>query len=355
MIVIDGSYGEGGGQILRMTLALSAATGRPVKIINIRAKRDPPGLKAQHMTAVKAVAALVGAEVEGLKKGSTTLTFIPRKIRSGRFFFDVGTAGSISLVLQALLPVLALVERDTQVTIRGGTAVSWSPPIKYLEKVFIPHLSKMGFTPQIKVLKHGFYPRGGGLVSVMVKPVSKLGSINALERGEIVLINGISESAKLPGHVPKRQAKAAESYLRLNGYDHLPISINIRWRGPDLDQSLGPGSYIVLWAISDKGAIIGSDALGAKGKPAEKVGEEAALKLIEELKSNAPIDQHMGDHLIIWMALAHGISKIKVSKLTMHTYTCMYVIREMLESEVHVENGEIGDPAIITVKGKGVI
>ncbi|MGB9729329.1 MAG: RNA 3'-terminal phosphate cyclase [Thermoprotei archaeon] len=351
MILIDGSFGEGGGQILRVAVGLAALAKKPIEIINIRMKRDPPGLRPQHLTAVKAVASLVNARVEGLEVGSTKIKFIPGDISSGNFTFDVGTAGSVSLVLQALLPVLAFTKAPINVTLKGGTAVPWSPPITYIEKVLLPLLSRMGLKAEIRIIRHGFYPKGGGIVNITVYPVSQLKPIELIEQGNIKQIKGISLSARLPSHIAERQARSAEKILR-EYLGNINININIIHSGPEVDNVLSPGTFIVLLAETDKNVIIGSDALGEKGKPAEKVGEEAALKLINEIKSNATVDVHMSDQLIPWMALANGTSKIKVSSFSLHAYTCIYITKQILGGEFKVQ-GELNKPSIIEVKGIG--
>ncbi|MEM3833084.1 MAG: RNA 3'-terminal phosphate cyclase [Thermoprotei archaeon] len=351
MILIDGSFGEGGGQILRVAVGLAALAKKPIEIINIRMKRDPPGLRPQHLTAVKAVASLVNAHVEGLEVGSTKIRFIPRGISSGNFIFDIGTAGSVSLVLQALLPVLAFTKTPVNVTLKGGTAVPWSPPITYIEKVLLPLLSRMGLKAEIKIIKHGFYPKGGGIVNITVYPVSQLKPIELTEQGNVQQIRGISLSARLPSHIAKRQAQSAEKILREHLGD-INININVIYSGPEVDNVLSPGTFIVLFAETDKDVIIGSDALGEKGKPAEKVGEEAALKLMNEIKNSATVDVHMGDQLIPWMALANGTSKIKVSNFSLHAYTCIYITKQILGGEFKVQ-GELNKPSIIEVKGIG--
>ncbi|NPA70216.1 MAG: RNA 3'-terminal phosphate cyclase [Crenarchaeota archaeon] len=351
IIEIDGSILEGGGQILRTSLALSALTGRPIRIYNIRAKRSNPGLQAQHLTGVRAVAELCNAKVEGAYKGSMELIFIPGKIRSGKFRFDIGTAGSISLVIQAILPVLVFAPDRVEVEITGGTDVRWSPPIDYVRYVMLPILSKLGVKAEVIVYRRGHYPRGGGHVKLIVEPVDHLNSIVDVERGEVKEIRGRSHCVKLPKHVSERQARAAEEYLRSRGYK-VPINIELEYYPPDRDPHLGPGSGIVLWAITDRDEILGGDALGEKGKPAEEVGREAAEKLVEDLSTNMAFDRHMGDMLIPYIALAEGYSKIGVAKLTLHTITNVHIVEKILNVKFKVQ-GEQDKPGVIEVNGIG--
>ena len=352
MIEIDGSYGEGGGQILRTTLALSTLLLKPVRIFNIRARRSNPGLQAQHLTGVKALAELCNAELQGAFKGSKELIFKPRERRCGKFRFDIGTAGSISLVIQAILPALIFAPCRTIVEITGGTDVAWSPPIDYVKNVLLPILSRMGVKASIEVRRRGHYPRGGGHVVLSVEPIEgKLRSMSEVEFGTLREVRGISHCVKLPKHVAERQARSAREYLKKKGID-VPIEIELETYPPEKDFHLGPGSGIVLWAVSDKGLILGSDALGEKGKPAEQVGEEAARELIEELSSGMAFDKHMGDMLIPYIALAEGYSRIGISKLTLHTLTNIHVVKKLVNTKFEV-NGEEGEKGVIEVQGIG--
>lgn len=351
MIIIDGSIGEGGGQILRYTLALAALLNKPVKIINIRAKRKNPGLQPQHLTCVKAVATLTNAEVEGAYKGSMELVFRPKKLEGGTFVFDVGTAGSVSLVLQSLLPVLPFLDKKSAIEIRGGTDVPMSPPIDYIRYVLLPLLRRLGYRIDVEVVRRGHYPRGGGIVRVIVEPTHGLEPIDIVERGDIKIIRGRSHCVKLPRHVAERQAKAARDYLLSKGVDK-PIEIDLEYYEPDKDYHLGPGSGIVLY-LETENSILGSDALGAKGKPAEEVGKEAAEKLYNEMLTGAAIDRHAGDMLVPLMILAKGVSRITVSELTLHTITAIEVIKILVGVEIHVKE-HTSRGSLIEIRGLGV-
>jgi len=352
IIEIDGSIGEGGGQVLRTAIALSALSMKPVKIYNIRAKRPNPGLRPQHMEGVRALATLTRAKVEGLKPGSTTLTFHPKTRASGKIKVNIGTAGSISLVLQAILPALAFSPEKTEIEITGGTDVKWSPPIDYIKHVFLPHLTRMGYHVEVHVLRRGHYPKGGGKVRVIAKPVRKINPIRAVELGEIVKIEGISHCVRLPRHVAERQANAARSFLEKAGFTN--VNIGVEWYKPEEDRHLGPGSGIVLWASSNRGAILGSDALGERGKRAENVGVEAARKLVSEISKRAPIDRHLGDMLPPYMAIASGLSEILVTELTLHAETNIAIIEKILGVKFQVEKHRNGR-AKIKVHGLGLI
>ena len=352
MLVIDGSIGEGGGQILRTALGLAAVLRKPIKVINIRAKRRNPGLQRQHLTGVKAIATLTNARIEGAYLGSTSLYFEPRGLRCGEFVFDVGTAGSVTLVLQTLLPVLPYLPCRSIIEIRGGTDVPWSPPVDYIRYVFIPLARLCGVEIELELIRRGHYPRGGGIIKLYIEPTHSLNSIELAERGALKTIKGRSHCVKLPKHVAERQARAAYEYL----YQRLkiPMDIEIEFYDPDKDPHLGPGSGIVLYAITEK-SILGADSLGAKGKPAEQVGQEAAIKLIEELESNAAVDRHAADMLVPLMVLAKGRSVVTASKLTLHTMTVIEIAKSIIpEAVMDVSTLELGKPVRIEVEGIGL-
>ncbi len=352
VVLIDGSIGEGGGQILRTAISLSIILKKPVKIINIRAKRKNPGLQAQHLTSVKALAKLSNARVEGAYKGSTELLFIPKSIEGGTYNFNIGTAGSITLVMQATIPVMAFANSRTCIRIVGGTDVSWSPPIDYMRFVYKEILHRIGMNLEIRLLKRGHYPRGGGIVEYCVEPLSNyIRSINVVERGKVLSIRGLSHAVKLPKHVAERQAKAAREYIVSSGY--VEPKIDIEWYEPSRDRHLGPGSGIVLWAICEN-SILGGDSLGAKGKPAEKVGYEAASKLVEDLKTGMAFDRHMSDMILPLLVLAKGKSIIGGSMLTLHAYTNSIIVSKIVGADVIHIDGELNKPFKAEIEGLGL-
>ncbi len=340
MITIDGSYGEGGGQILRTAIALSSLTGKPVEVVNIRAKRPNPGLQPQHLTGVKAAALLTNAEVVGAERGSTRLVYRPGVVKCGQYTIDVGTAGSVSLVIQTLAPLLIYAPCPTKVTIVGGTDVSWSPPVDYMRFVFVPVLRKFGVDMEITLLKRGHYPKGGGRVVVETRPVERLKAVEAPEFGRLARVGGISHCVNLPQHVAERQARAAREALGL------PAEIEIE-RG----EGLGPGSGVVLWAISDLDNVVGGDALGERGKPAEAVGREAAEELLAVLKSGASLDPHMADMAVLYMALADGVSRMSTPEVTSHLETNVHVVKKFLPTDIKLS--QHGGRWVMEVRGVG--
>ena len=348
MLEVPGDLLEGGGQIVRTTLALSALSGKPVTITKIRENRPNPGLQPQHFVAVNALAAICHAETEGVAVGSRQLRFTPHGRAVGRYGFDVGTAGSIPLILQALMPAAAFAPGPLEFELTGGTDVKWSPSIDYLRLIQLPLMQTMGYEATIHVRRRGHYPKGGGQVSAVTHPaVGGLKAVRWLERGELVGINGVSHCVKLPGHVAERQANAAKAKLAEAGFTS---NIATETYPPNQDPHVAPGSGIILQAKFTSGALLGSDSLGERGKPAEAVGEEAASMLIRELSTGAPVDRHMGDIIIPYLAVAGGESGVRVSEITSHTLTNIKVAEALTGVRFHVE-GELRHPATVSVQG----
>jgi RNA 3'-phosphate cyclase len=351
MIEIDGSHGEGGGQILRTSVSLSALTFKPVRITNIRAGRPKPGLKRQHMAGIELTSQLVDADVEGLEIGSTEIVFKPSSLISGDFTYDIGTAGSISLVLQAVLPPAILSTDPVRFFIKGGTDVKWSPPIDYLREVFVPIVLRMGAKVDIKQKRRGHYPRGGGQVEVQVSPISELSPVSLLDFGELRTITGISHCVRLPEHIADRQATSVENVLASRNLNF--DQIEREWYEKNNDPHLGAGSGIVLWAESTSGIRIGADTLGERGKRAEEVGKGAAMRLLQELATGKAIDSHLCDMLIPYLALAKGLSQIGITEITSHLITNIWVAERILGVNITLE-GNPGEPGIISIEGIGL-
>ena len=326
MLTIDGSIGEGGGQIIRTSAAMSAITQKPIKIINIRANRPNPGLGAQHFSAINAVAQLCNAEVNGLSIGSKEIEFKPNLIESKKFNIDVGTAGSVTLILQALMIPAMHAEGEIIINIRGGTDVRWSPPIDYLRFVMLPILRKFGYAGEIELLKRGFYPKGGGKINVKISGIKGLKRINLDERGSIKGIYGISHAHVnlKKAEVAKRQMKTARPLLfnSLSNLNQSPGFIKIEQEYSD---TLSYGSGITLWSEFEN-TIIGADSLGEIGKRAEIVGHEAAQNLIKEINSGGCLDKYMADQIVPYLALFGG--SVKVSGVTEHARTNIEIVNK---------------------------
>jgi RNA 3'-phosphate cyclase len=347
MIEVDGSLMEGGGQLLRMATTYSAILGRPVRIVNVRANRKQPGLKPQHLVTLKAVAELCAATTKGLELGSCEVEFHPGRLKGGSFNFDIGTAGSCSLLLQCAVPVAAYADETIKIRVKGGTAVRWSPPMPLVQHVVWAGLSKMGFIGEVRVLRDGYYPKGGGLVEAKIAPIRGFNPIHG-EKAEVKRIRGISTCGVLPRHVAERQAVAAINVLREEGFE---AEIDVATPGK-ASEPISPGSLICLWAEGD--ALIGDDGLGERGKTAEKVGAEAAHRIVTQIKTGAYVDQHTADNLILPCSLATGTSTFTISRLTMHTLTAVELAKRIIGASIMIEGSE-GKYGRITIEGRGVI
>jgi RNA 3'-terminal phosphate cyclase (ATP) len=269
----------------------------------------------------------------------------------GKFQFDVGTAGSIPLILQALMPCIAFAPSQVELKLTGGTDVKWSPSIDYVSLVMLPALRLMGYHTNLVLNQRGYYPKGGGMVTFSAAPVKKLRAITLIKRDQLNSIGGISHCVKLESHVAQRQSDAANRILTEKGYRE--IRVTLESHPTNSTSQLGPGSGITLVANHANGSTLGADSLGERGKTAEKVGEEAAKKLIEELESEAAFDRHMGDILVPYIAVADGHSEIAVSRITMHTLTNIHVVETLLNVKFQV-NGNIGECGTIAVNGSGL-
>ncbi|HMK46717.1 MAG TPA: RNA 3'-terminal phosphate cyclase [Methanocella sp.] len=323
MIEIDGSYGEGGGQILRSAVAVSAITGIGVKIVNIRKNRPRPGLSIQHIKSIELVKEMTGATTEGLTPGSTMISFFPSKIRSGKFFLDIGTAGSISLVLQSVTPIASFAPAKVIIEVIGGTDVRWSPTIDYFKHVTMPAMSMFGFKGDLKLLNRGFYPSGGGRIVIEIEPARFNGTVINEQPNEPVM--GVSASSRLPEHVARRQAEAAKRYLNSVGIEVKDIAIEVR-----NDRSIG--SSITLYS-----GFHGGSALGERGVPAEKIGTDAGISMANSLESGAAVDPYLCDQLITFMALSNGPSCVSTGSVTSHAVTNMWIMEKMTGRRFTIE------------------
>ena len=337
IIEIDGSYGEGGGQILRTALTFSAILKKPIRVHHIRAGRKNPGLQPQHLKAVEASARITEGWAEGLQVGSDTITFIPQHIVPGDYKFDIGTAGSVTLLLQALLLPLCLSQESSRLTLVGGTHVLWSPPFHFLNEILFPILTSMGISLEASIERWGWYPKGGGILRVEVRPIRELKPISLIERGPLKKIRGISATSHLPRHVGERQKdyalKKIEKELKMDA------EVQVLYDVP----ANGPGSFLFLIAES-QGAMAGFSSLGQRGKRAEEVAEEAVDSLKEYIKWDGCIDPHLSDQLIPFVALAKGNSVFTTTRMTEHLLTNLWVVQHFLDVRISKwgEKGERG-------------
>jgi RNA 3'-terminal phosphate cyclase (ATP) len=321
-IRIDGRYGEGGGQILRTSLALASLLRKPLEMHHIRGGRKKPGLRPQHLMAAKSMAAITGGKVKGDEPGSMHLSFEPAQINPGRYSFDVGTAGSTSLVLQTMLPALLFGKGASRVLIKGGTHVPWSPCFHYLRGVFAPAVERMGNVLNLDMERWGWYPKGGGKIRAGISPLSRLLSTERTQRGELKAIRVLSAVSNLPSSIGERQRDQVIRRFHRHGFKTPQVEI-------EKVPSQGAGTLVFLMCTFE-GGTAGFSSLGQKGKRAEKVADDSCSAFFQFLASDAAVDQHLADQLVLYMALAKGRSSIVTERITTHLKTNMWVVEQFL-------------------------
>jgi len=343
MIEIDGSFGGGGGQILRTSLSLSCLFGKPFRIFNIRKGRKKPGLMPQHLTGVHAMQMLSDAEVSGNSIGSLELVFKPRKINGGKFFFDIGTAGSISLVLQTMIPSLIFSKDKAKITLKGGTHVPYSPSFDYISNIFLPVLKRVGVDIKIKIESYGFYPKGGGKVIAEIYPAEDIKPLKITERGKVLKISGYSGVGNLPLSIAERQKNAMIKKIYPVMEDvTCPVGIEI------LDvPAFGQGTFVYIQSEAEN-STAGFTALGQRGKSAEIVGKEAAEEFIEYYSTNAAFDKHLADQIVLYLAMSEEESRFTTSCITQHLMTNLWVINLFHNFKYSVD-GEIGKTSTVKI------
>jgi RNA 3'-phosphate cyclase len=340
MLELDGSFGEGGGQILRTSLALSLLTGRAFHLRNVRAGRAKPGLQPQHLMSVRAAGTIGRAQMRGASLGSSDLVFEPGEVRAGTYRFDIGTAGAIGLVLHTLyLPLALRGQTPSELTLIGGTHVSTSPCFHFLDTTWRRYLERCGLRLSLRMNRPGFYPRGGGVVEAFIQPCSELRGIRLGARGT-VKASGFSAVAGLDESIARRQARRAR--FRLEKYG---LKADIReetWEG-------GPSTVLAVELDTAPVPTL-FFALGARGKPAERVADEAVDQVIAYLDAgDALVDAHSADQIVLPLALADGPSEYRIAEVTLHLTTNIGVIRRFLERDIVCEGAE-GEPGVVRIR-----
>jgi len=335
MLELDGSIGY--GQVLRTAIALSALTLQPIRIFNIRINRPNPGLRPQHLTGVLEAAKLCHADVKNAKIGSTEITFVPKRLEiPDRTIIDIKTAGSITLLLQTILPIIIFSNKKVFLTVFGGTDVSGSPTINYYKKVFAYYLERFGVKINISIERYGFYPKGGGKVNVEVIGVKNLNSVKFVERGKLKEISAFSIASK-----ELQKAKVAER--QIYGLEEILGEVNGSYQYVD---SLSMGTSLLAVAEYEN-CVLGKDGLGERGKRAEDVGREVGIEMKKSIDSNACLDKFMADQILIFAALANGISEFTIEEFTEHVGTNILTCEKIL----NVKFERIGNK--VKVKGVG--
>ena len=348
--VIDGSYGEGGGQILRTSLTLACILGEPIRVENIRAGRKNPGLQPQHLTCAQAAAAITRGKLHGAEPGSTWIEFEPGKTRPGEYKFDVAevrsSAGSVNLILHTVLLPLVFSGGPSRLEIRGGTHVPFSPPFHHVRQVFLPMHHKVGVKATAEMHRAGYYPTGGGHITVDIESARHTKPVVITDPGDILAVTCISGVSNVPGDVISRQLRKAVSRVRsfAAAADIEEVELNV--------PSTGQGTFVFLTAESEH-CLAGFSALGDKNKKAEQVGDEAGRQFEQYMESGSALDKHLADQILLPMAFAEGQSRFTTCEVTRHLMTNIWTIAQLLpEAKIQVE-GEIGAPGTVTVEGAG--
>lgn len=344
MITIDGSYGEGGGQILRSAISLSAITRNPVEIINIRKGRNNNGLRPQHFSSIKAASSICNAKVSNFEIGSTKIVFSPNQITTNQIEIDIGTAGSITLLLQTIIPIVVFNNNFFKIKIIGGTDVKWSPTIDYFRYIIVKAFSVIGINVEIEVIKRGYYPKGGGIIEAIIK-TSKLKPfvINKNINDKSVEIKSVVSN--LPKSIANKQANSASQILKSKGY-------KINSMISEESESNSPGSSIIIYSSNNKNnQFVGYDKIGERGKSSEIIGKEAAIGFINENISQTPVDSHLGDMLIPILSLIPYQSSYMVSKITSHIETNLFISKLITGCNFSVKKHDNGS-ALINIKGE---
>jgi len=332
VLEVDGSQKSGSGTILRLSVALAGILNQPLHIFNIRQKRTQPGLRPQHLEAVLTAAKLCNAEVKEAKLGSQELWFTPNEITGGEIHAEIGTAGSIPMLLLTVLPLCAYAKNPVRLHVsKGGTDVNNAPTTNYLKHLLLPMLMRMGLKASLAVKKYGYYPKGMGEITLEVEPYSKFNPITLEKFGNPQQVRGVSVCTFLADRrVAERQAMAANERLKSAGLKAEIQIIN------DMSNPLQKGSSLVLWTETDTSALLGGDAIGELGKPSEVVGREAADNLIKELESKATVDAHLSDMLVPYVALAEGTSVYLSRLVTAHLDTNIWLTQKILGVKIQL-------------------
>jgi len=318
MLELDASMGEGGGQIVRTCLALAMCTGTAITLHNIRARRGNPGLRAQHLAAVHAAAAICGAQVAGATHSSRQLTFEPAQVRPGRYEIDVGTAGSTMLVFQTILLPLSLCSAPSEILLRGGTHNPRAPPFEFVRDAYLPLLARLGFSARLTLERHGFFPKGGGVVRASIEPFRRAGALDLMERGPVRAMTARVVLSGLPEHIAQREVAVLRSQLDLPPGSCATDTVAAYGMGNALHVRVDCTHVTTVFA-----------GFGIRGVSAEKVAAEVALEVQHYLAANVAVDGYLADQILLPLALASG-GRFSTQQPSTHTQTNAAVIRKFL-------------------------
>lgn len=336
MMTIDGAAKSGSGTVVRYSVALASLLGKQIKIENIRARRDKPGLRAQHLKAVRACRDMCKGEVENASVGSREIVYTPgERFEGGEFSWDIGTAGSTTLLAQTLLPLACFGQKPSKLRLEGGLFQDFAPSAYHMKFVLLPLLEQMGVRAQLDIRRPGYVPRGGGIMELRVEPAARLKPLSLTEQGEILGVRGIALSSHLKEkRVSQRMAAACQKVLGSHGY-------NAAFETVEDEDSLQEGAALVIYAETSLGCRIGSDGAGSPGRRSESIGRYVAQRLIEDVETGAAVDRYIADQLIIYAGLAEGVSRYSVPRVTEHVETNLWLIEEFLGAEATVTGNVI--------------
>lgn len=340
LIELDGSAGEGGGQILRSALTLSLLTGQPFKLINIRANRSKPGLQPQHLMCVRAASAIGSATYKGGSIGSAVLYFEPGPVKAGQYTFSIGTAGATSLVLHTVfLPLAMRSDRDSELIITGGTHNNHAPCYHFLETTWAAYMARMGFQVDLEMVRPGFYPRGGGEIRVVIRPCSLVNGLSLTQAAELTTAGGFSAYAGLPESVGRRQARRLSVRLKAQQIEsHITLE---EW------QAANPGTVAaVIFRQAPVPTLF--FGLGERGKPAEAVADDAADEAIAFRASRCPVDAHSADQILLPLVFSPHASEYRTSNVTRHLTTNIETVRKFVTRDITLD-AEVGEPGTVRV------
>ncbi|MCL0089658.1 RNA 3'-terminal phosphate cyclase [Dehalococcoidia bacterium] len=321
MIHIDGSQRSGSGTIVRYAITLCSLLGEELHITNIRAKRDKPGLRPQHLASVRACARMCDAQVKGAEAKSSEVIYSPGSpIKGGHYEWDIGTAGSTTMLLMSLLPLACFADKQTSLRLTGGLFQDFAPSAHHMQHVLFPTLAKMGIQAEMEIVRPGYVPRGGGIIQANIKPLRGMKPLVLLERGRVKEIRGLSLSSHLrKARVSERMAGECRSLLAQAGYQSY---IETLWD----ETSSQEGAGLAVWTESDSGCLLGADRAGRKGRSSEQIGRYVARTLLEDLAAGATVDRYLADQLIIYAALAGGTTEYQIPRLTDHVDTNLWLV-----------------------------
>ncbi len=331
MIRVDGSVGEGGGQMLRTSIALSCLTEKPVELTNIRIKRDKPGLRPQHAAAVNCMKKIFNAETNDVEIGSKKLFFKPNNVKPGQYNFDIETAGSITLVFQTIILGLLNSKQKIKINLKGGSDVRWSPPWDYFENVFIPFISNMGINIETKLINRGYYPKGNGEAEITINPIKKIYGLKLDNDTYNTNINGVLHISRLPDDINKRiKHSAIKTLFKEN------LEANIR---TDRTESDSEGVGLTLWNTIEEKKYLGSAVIGEKGLPSEILGSKCASMILKEMNCGSTVDIHLFDQILPFIFYARSVDEkscLFCKKISSHAETNLWVLKKFFDFDVSV-------------------